>query len=185
MNPANAPSAEYLRVVGLPKRELERLVVRGEQPDAGTLTGWEFRGTNTPVITRLLRIRKFLKGFYAEESGRVFGYNMRARQGRLSDPWASRPDETAPKRFGFFGVRPPDPASRDNAYLHALLLDYSEGGNRGSVMNLLRDYLVRVVPGSDDLLIGKAYMSFGALRLPVGYFVLECSRPTDFRTRSV
>ena len=39
----------------------------------------------------------------------------------------------------------PDAASRDNHYLHALLLDYSQGNNGAlDATNGLRDYLVQV-----------------------------------------
>ena len=40
----------------------------------------------------------------------------------------------------------------------------------------LRDYLVRVNPGSDDLLLGKAYLAVGPARAPLGFFLLERRR---------
>jgi hypothetical protein len=176
------PSPEYLRLATLPSRSLEKIIVRGETPDAAALAGYEFLGTNTPFTASLLRIRKFLKGFYRSPSnGAVFGYNTPVRQGTPQAPWIARPSEAAPKRFGFYAVVPVDATSRDNAYLHATLLDYGRGPNpRLSVVRTLRDYLVRVDPGSDDLLLGKAYMAFGPVRVPVSYFVLQRSGPTSF-----
>jgi hypothetical protein len=176
-----APSSEYLRLTGLPKSELARIMVRGETPDVEALGGWEFLGTNTPFSAKLLGIRKFLKAFYRDGSGRPRGYNMPVRQGSLDAPWVTKPDPEHPKRFGFFTVQPPLAESRDNRYLHALLLDYGEGGNgRAPVLNAIRDYLVRVHPGSDDLLLGSAYLAIGPWRVSVGHFVLERYRPTSW-----
>jgi hypothetical protein len=176
------PGPEYLRLARLSNRSLEKIVVGGERPDPGALVGWEFLGTNTPPTASILRIRKFLKGFYRDpSSGAAFGYNTPVRQGRLEDPWKARPTESSPKRFGFFAVAPVDATARDNAYLHALLLDYSAGGNRWfDVTNTIRDYLVRVERGSDDLLLGKAYMAAGPARVPVSYFVLQRAQRTSF-----
>jgi hypothetical protein len=48
----------------------------------------------------------------------------------------------------------------------AALLDYSRGGNRGyDIARVLRDYLVRVEPGSDELLLGKAFFVVAGRRL--------------------
>ena len=46
---------------------------------------------------------------------------------------------------------------------------------------MLRDYLVRVVPGSDDLILGKALLALGPARVASNYFVLERHRPTRYR----
>jgi len=58
------------------------------------------------------------------------------------------------------------------------LLDYSRGGNRAyDVANILRDYLVRVEPGSDDLLLGKALFVVAGTRLADSFFLIERYRP--------
>jgi hypothetical protein len=55
-----------------------------------------------------------------------------------------------------------------------VLLDYGAGGNRGyDVARVLRDYVVRVESGSDDLLLGKAYFVVGGRRLASSYFLIE------------
>lgn len=158
----------------LPARELETVLVRGETPEADGLAGWEFRGWNTPAFAKLLGIQEFVKGFFRSANGALYGYNRQPGQ----------PGKE--KRFGFYRVDAVDAAARDNAYLHALLLDYGRGG--GSVLDplefmttRLRDYLVRVERGSDNLLLGKAYVAAGPLRVPVSYFLLERLRPTEFR----
>jgi hypothetical protein len=163
-------------------RELEEVMVRGQTPDPRGLAGWEFRGMNTPFWARLAGIKKFVKGFYENDAGQVYGYNEPVVQNGLDEPWIAKPSDAAPKRFGFFRVDRVDPAPRDNAYLHALLLDYGRGGNgRFDPTAVLRDYLVRVERGSDDLLLGKAYLALGPARVATSYFVLERHRPTDFR----
>ena len=158
-------------------------MLRGERPDWEVLAGWEYRGWNVPPVTKLLGIRKFIKGFYKTPDGAALGYNTPVRQNRPDEPWIASTgkrrtervsDATVPKRYAFYSVGPVDPEVRDNAYPNALLLDYGRGGNaRYDVARLLRDYLVRVEPGSDDLLLGKAYLALGPVRLAVGYFVLE------------
>lgn len=180
---ATPTSAEYLRLGQVPASELEAIVVRGETPDPAALVGWEFRGLNCgSPIAAALPFQKFVKGFYrASADGQVHGYNEPIVQNGPTQPWIAKPRDDDPKRFGFFLVTKVDPEARDNAYLHALLLDYGRGGNsRLDVTRGIRDYLVRVKPGSDDLLLGKAYYKLGPARVPVGFFLLERHRPTTF-----
>jgi hypothetical protein len=37
----------------------------------------------------------------------------------------------------------------------------------------LRDYVVRVEPGSDDVLLGRALVAAVGRRIPVGWFAIE------------
>jgi hypothetical protein len=176
---SETPSPEYLRLETLPGRERESIMLRGERPDPDRLAGWEFRGMNTPRFTSLLGIKKFVKGFYRSATGQLYGYNIPVVQNRLDEPWLYKGGE--PKRFGFFRVDAVDAAVRDNAYLNSLLLDYGRGGNHElDPTSGLRDYLVRVNPGSDDLLLGRALYALGPLRVPSSWFVLERLRPSDF-----
>ena len=183
-------SHDYRALIDLPERELEARLVRGETPDPAALAGWEYRGTNTPRWASLLGIRKFIKGFYRDDNGACWGYNVAVAQDGLDRPWTPRPPllaallhrPAAPRPFGFYRVDRVDPTARDNAYLHALLLDYGAGGNPlldGT--GTLRDYLVRIVPGSDELLLGKAYLAVGPVRVAANFFVLERLRPAELR----
>jgi hypothetical protein len=173
------PSAAALALARATRRELELAVLRGATPDLDGLIGWEFRGINAtppgaPPIARLAGIQKFVKGVFRADDGRVFGYNCPVVQNALDGRWQTRPSDAEPRRFGFYTVAPVDPTSRDNAYLHALLLDYGKGGNPAwDVARGLRDYLVQVDADNPDLLLGKAYAAVGPGRVPVGYFVLE------------
>jgi len=59
-----------------------------------------------------------------------------------------------------------------------VLLDYGRGGNRGyDIARILRDYLVRIEPGSDGLLLGKAYFVVAGARLASSFFLIERYRP--------
>ena|SRR5438132_5529228 len=170
----NRPSAQFLRVAALKPGQLAALMLRGQMPDVRALASTEYRGMNLGLGARLLGIRKFIKGFYCSTNGETFGYNVRARQNRPDEPWLAKRSGGAPKPFGFYLVVPTDPESHDNTYLNALLLDYGRGGNgRLDITSALRDYLVRVHPGSDDLLLGKAYVALGPARVPVSFFLLE------------
>jgi hypothetical protein len=167
--------------------ELETAFVRGATPDLESLAGWEFRGINRlPLnglpVAQLVGIKKFLKGFFRAEDGRIMGYNSPVANNALDGRW-----NVAAKRFGFYEVRPVDPTSRDNNYLHALLLDYGRGGNKVyDVTAGLRDYIVQVDPANPDLLLGKAFYAIGPARIgTLNYFILERHRVglTDYALR--
>lgn len=170
------PSREAMVLATTSLAELEHAFVRGDTPALDGLVGWEFRGINAtprglPPFPRLLGIRKFVKGMYADEHGRAMGYNSPVVQNVLDGRWRTKPSEARPKRFGFYTVAAVDATARDNAYLHALLLDYGKGGNPAlDVSRGLRDYLVQLAP---DRYLGKAYYALGAARLPAGFFILE------------
>jgi len=163
------PSREALALEAATHRELELAFVRGETPDLESLVGWEFRGINHPAWAKLAGIKKFVKGFFRTEDGRVKGYNSPVEQNVLDGRW-----HVAPKRFGFYLVAPVDATARDNAYLHAVLLDYGRGGNKPwDPTRGLRDYLVQVDPSNPDLLLGKAYYAIGPVRVRSNFFILE------------
>lgn len=170
-----APSRRFLDIGHMRGRDLEKLFLQGERPDLDALVGWEHRGMNTPAFARILGIKKFVKGFYRPfgNAREVYGYNCPVVQNRLDEPWHTKPDDHHPRRFGFYRVSEVDPTARDNAYLHALLLDYSRGHNPGMDPSRgLRDYLVRV-EGERDTYLGKAFYALGNARLPLSFFVLE------------
>ena len=182
------PSREALALEATPRAGLEQIFQRGTMPDLEGLVGWEFRGINRlPLnflpIGQLVGIKKFLKGFYRGEDGRVMGYNSPVdARNALDGRW-----NIAEKRFGFYEVYPVDPTARDNEYLHALLLDYGKGGNKPyDVTAGLRDYLVQVDPHNPDLLLGKAYFAVGPARIGgLNFFILERHRRglTDYARR--
>lgn len=181
------PTPAALALEATTHAELDRAFLRGATPDVDSLVGWEFRGINHPGWARVAGIKKFVKGFYRDgETGKVMGYNCPVVQNVLDGRWHTKPSDSAPKRFGFYEVMPVDATARDNAYLHALLLDYGRGGNKPwDPTRGIRDYLVQVDPANPDLYLGKAYYALGPLRLHSNFFILERHRRglTDYARR--
>jgi hypothetical protein len=170
----SAASPRWRELVSSSRDQLEDALLRGQTPDPAGLVGWEFRGLNAPAWARAARIRKFIKGFEERAGGQVFGYNRPVEQNGDDDPWLERG-----RPFGWFRVDAVDATSRDNAYLHAVLLDYGRGGNRPwDPSRGLRDYLVQVDPGDPDLYLGKAFYALGPVRVAVSFFLLERLRAT-------
>ena len=185
------PSTHALALEQTSMSGLEQIFQRGHMPDLDQLVGWEFRGINhLPLnalnLAYLVGIKKFMKGFYREQSGRVMGYNIPVGRNALDGRWHLKPSDTEPKRFGFFEVAPVDPTARDNHYLHSLLFDYGKGRNpKGDPSNGLRDYLVQVDAKNPDLFLGKAYFAIGPARVAMSFFILERHRVglTDYVRR--
>ena len=184
--PLPFPTDAALRLERAPWDEIEATFMRGATPDFDALVGWEFRGINRfplyPLpIPQMLGIKKFCKGFFRAEDGRVMGYNCPVEQNVLDGRW-----NVKPKKFGFYEVHEVDATSRDNTYLHAVLLNYGRGGNKPfDPTSGLRDYLVQVDPANPDLYLGKAYYALGPARLRTNFFILERLRKglTDFVAR--
>lgn len=171
-------SSRYLDLASQSKGELETVFAAGRPPDVAALTGFEFRGYNQPRAAALLGIRKFVKAFYLDRNGRPFGCNTPVAQNGLAGEWLPRPSADQPKRYAFFRVEAADPEAPDQRQRGAVLLDYRRGGNPAyDVARILRDYLVRIEPDSDDLLLGKAYFVVAGARLASSFFLIERWQP--------
>lgn len=147
-----------------------------------SLVGFEWRGCNTSWRLKAMGLQKFIKGFF-QDGERVEGYNIPVQQNGLDAPWLDQPTPESPKRFAFYLVTQVDRESVDNLYTEALLLDYGASRRNPAygIERLLRDYVVRPDPDNPDLLLGKAYLAVGTLRLPSNFFVLERLHPTSWR----
>jgi hypothetical protein len=152
----------------------EQALRNGKLPETASLEGWEWNGRNTGRIPRLMGIQKFIKGFFCETEG-LEGYNVVAIQNGPQNPWEEKRVPPEKRRFGFYRVRPAIEERRDNAYPNALMLNYGDSRRnpRWSAPRILRDYLVQPDPHNPDVLLGKAYLALGPLRLPSNYFILE------------
>jgi hypothetical protein len=149
-------------------------MIRGERPSVDELVAWEYRGANLPATSRLLGLRRFVKGFVSDGHGGVGGYNKSVRGSSLASPWEVRPQRDGRVAWAWFSVGPVDPEAVDRAYLRALLLDYGAVEEpEAGIAGRLRDYVVRVVPGEDELLLGQAFLAVGSRRVAVGWFALE------------
>jgi hypothetical protein len=178
----DGPSSDYLRLVATPVREMAGIMRRGEAPDVQAISGWEWRGTNLPATSaRLLGIRRFIKGFHAAD-GRFAGYNVSVAGSVLDSPWLERRQRDGRREWARFAVAPVDRTTADTPHNDALLLDYGAvDAPEPGLARRLRDYVVRVSPGSDELLLGHAFMTVGSKRVPVGWFALERLRPISGR----
>lgn len=174
-------STRFRALASSSSNDLEAMLRGGEPPAIESLLGFEYRGFNHPRFTALVGSQKFIKGFFRESEGTSLGFNRRTEQNGLDGPWIARGNAANPRPFAFFRVTPADELQGDHIYPHATLLDYGDGGGRKlDPARLIRDYLVRVDRGSDDLLLGKAYLALGERRVRVGFFLLERDRPFDF-----
>lgn len=171
------PSERFIDLATRRGRDLDTIFEAGTRPDVAALTGYEFRGYNQHRALAMLGIRKFMKAFYRAGDGRVLGCNTPVAQNGLHAEWLAKPSDDKPRRYAFFLVDPAD-LSANGERGRAALLDYGRGDNRAhDPARLLRDYLVRVEPDSDDLLLGKAYMVLAGRRPWHSYFVIERLRP--------
>lgn len=163
---------DLVTIATMDPAELCRVFDRGEPVSPNEVAGWEFRGYNVPQFASVLGIRKFVKGFKSVD-GEVRGYNIKvAQNGGPLEPWIPlrNPDGTD-IRHGYYLVEPaPDSAPVPRS----LFLDYGRGGNpRLDPSSVLRDYLRKVEPGRDDLLIGRAYAEVLGRLIYVSEFILE------------
>ncbi len=168
------PSPRVLALEAMNNTQLEKVFLQGSMPNLAALVGWEFRGMNVPGWARLAGIKKFVKGFFDAGGGIVMGYNCPVAQNGLTESWNFLPSAFAPKRFGFYQVAPVDAASKENKYLHAVLLNYGRGGNSKFDPSAgLRDYLIQVDADNPDLYLGKAFYAVGPARIATNFFILE------------
>ncbi len=174
------PPTKFEEIVRLRSRELESIMKQGIKPVPELLAGCEFRGFNILRVSWLLGFQKFVKGFWIDESGDLFGYNLFVRDARggVAAPWQPKASGPYQGRHGFYRVER-EGRSRYSDYQNAVLLNYGIGRNH--VLNperLIRDYLVQVSPEHDGLFLGKAYLDFGLFRLFSNFFLLERMRRT-------
>jgi hypothetical protein len=173
---ASATTSRYREFTAMSNRQLESIFQNGRQPDPDMLAGYEWRGFNTPFFARLLGIQKFIKGFFTNPATQlVEGYNIPVRQNGLDNPWIHKPNADHPKKFGYYHVYPVRADERDRRYPNALLLNYGKS-DRNPIYRperVLRDYIIQPDADNADLLIGKAYLAVGPLRIPSNFFILE------------
>ncbi len=170
--------------------ELDVIHRAGGMPRVADLAGREYCGWNRPAHFSLIGIRKFVKGFFVPagtEPGRadaIEGFNIPAIQNGFDGEWLAKRDDDRPKRFGLYTVRPVRPGERGGRFENALLLDYAASTRNAALdpSRVIRDFVVQVTPGDDELLLGKAMLALvpGALVFS-NFFLLRFRRRHDWR----
>jgi len=145
-------------------------------PDPATLVGYEWRGFNTAIITVLLGNRKFIKVFISGGPSGIHGHNYFAVGTSLDEPWQRRRRDERGSIVGRYGVTAAG-AFAHPRYGNAMLIDYGAHAQQGWLLRSIRDYLVQPDAADPDVMLGKAYFTFGRLVLPAGYFVLARLQP--------
>lgn len=162
-----------MRLAKSPSRELERIMRTSLSPGIDALAGFEWAGYNTPITSQLLGIRKFIKAFTRGAAG-IEGYNLRVSGHRLDEPWLPR-GERARAKIGFYRVIPA--GEHGGRYPRSALIDYGAFPDQHWVVRSIRDHLVQPVASEPDVLLGKAFLTFGGVSVAAGYFLLERLRP--------
>lgn len=172
----------FLELARSSNAQLEKILRGSKAPTFESLVGFEWRGCNTSWRLKAMGLQKFIKGFF-QNGEQVEGYNIPVQQNGLNEPWVEKPTPESPKRFGFYLVTPAKGESVDNLYPDALLLDYGASHRNPTygIERLIRDYLVQPDPTTPNILLGKAYLAIGKLRLPSNFFILERLRMTTWK----
>jgi hypothetical protein len=165
---------DFYQLANRTEAQLETILRRSGAPELDALAGSEWRGLNTGFLPGVLKIRKFIKGFF-RQADIVEGYNVLAAQNGVQEEWIDATPPGKERRFGFYTVTPAVLSNRDRRYPAALLLDYgaSKSNPRVSPIRVIRDYLAQPDPACPDILLGKAYLALGPLRVASNYFLLS------------
>lgn len=169
--------AAFDRMKYMSYAELDAIMRAGVRPDAKSLPGTEWRGWSPAPWIALLGIRKFMKGFFLNETSSIVeGYNVPMRQDGPEVEWTAK----APP-FGFYHVVPPAPP--DDLHPNSLLIDYGVSARNAfwKPERRIRDYICLPDPKEPDFMLGKAVIALGAARIQTSFFLLEKRGETDWR----
>ncbi len=160
------------------ERDLATVFASAPPPRFDAIAGWTWRGYNIDPITRFLGIRKFMKAFFTTEHG-AEGCNLRVFQSALAAPWVPRTRHGKPDAFAFYLVSDQDEPRRLEANPRALVIDYAASPRNPvyHVERVIRDYLVQPEAGDPDVLLGRAYLGIGRMRLASSFFVIARAGP--------
>ena len=165
-------------------------MANGHPIDAGRLAGYRYDGVSLGLPRWIERLswKKFFKSFdQLDGSDTVYGWNTRAEDNALSDPWKPILKRERPVEFGQFHVCQATCTSTPPTLQQALLIDYSQGGRGGNgILNGLRDPLVALKKDCVQYLLGWSYLKIGTFRLGTpSYFLLRRGESLKSMQRSL
>ncbi len=147
-------------LVQMRPRELREVLEGGHPVALSSLHDVEYHGVSLgqPRVITALTWTKFKKVFQKTADGRIRGWNVSVEQTPLGEPWVDRLKRGERMTYGYYGVREahhyPEVPERQR---QGLVIDY--GLEEWGPMKWLglRDPLVAVNEGSDELLLGYTY----------------------------
>ena len=159
-------------------RTLEALFAASAAPSFDALVGYEWRGWNTDPNLKYLGLKKFIKAFFRDAHGDE-GCNIKVFQNALEAEWKPRTRRGKIDAFAFYLVRPQDDRTRIALNPRALLIDYGASPRNPPyhVERTIRDYVVQPDAGEPDLMLGRAYVGVGRLRVASSFFVIWRGAP--------
>ncbi|MBI4952654.1 MAG: hypothetical protein HY908_11520 [Myxococcales bacterium] len=166
------------------RRALRDHIVHGHPVDPRELEGWVYRGTSLglPDFVAKLSWKTFQKTFYRDPtSGRLLGWNVRLEQDGIDAPSRPKLRRGRPVTEWHYEVIPPEGVPMPRGFDRGLVIDYGRADNPPGYVQLLKDPLVALAPGSADELLGVSYavVAGRCIETPT-YFTLEREARIDF-----
>jgi hypothetical protein len=161
-------------LIAMDARELDAAMREGHPIEEGALEDREYEGVslNLPRWLIALTWTKFKKTFHRDpRDGALRGWNCRAIQSPLDQPWEIRMRGGKPVTFGHYRVVSNRGYALPRAYGAGWMLDYGLGKNGLLDPSArVRDPIVAVNAGRAELLLGWTYVDLGIFRVPTPSF---------------
>src|SRR5262249_3750479 len=151
---ASMTTARELRTASA--RALRDHVVHGHAVDPRDIEGWAYRGTSLglPAAIERLTWKTFQKTFHRDPaSGRLLGWNVRLEQDGIDAPSRPKLRRGRPVTEWNYEVVAPAGVPVPRGFDRGLLIDYARANNPPGVVQLVKDPLVALTPGSADELL--------------------------------
>lgn len=169
--------------------QLRRRLLDGHPVDPRAIEGWAYRGTSVglPAFIERLTWRTFQKTFWRDPvSGRLLGWNVRLEQDGLDAPSRPKTHDGEPVCCWHYEVIEPRGVAMPAGFDRGLIIDYGRGYRPTLDMRWVKDPLVAVEQGNNDLLLGVSYaVILGACVVPPTWFTLERDHRIEFVPREL
>jgi hypothetical protein len=160
-------------LLGMSRRDLKDTLANGHSIEAEELSNREYHGISLglPRWAEKLSWKKFKKVFRREQSGSLRGWNAAVVDNGLDEDWIDTKRGNVPITYWHYVVVPAQGHLLPGPYDMGLLIHYGWGGNSLlSTMRPIRDPLLAVNEGSNELLLGYSYLDFGFARFDTPTF---------------